>query len=76
MLLQMICASSLWLLIGISLLRIWQVSVSGFAYVKSLHQIPCVRCVFFTGDYRLKCTVKPCTAMSEAAINCEDFQVN
>ncbi len=74
MLLQIFCAVSVWLLMGIGVLRIWKLSIRGFAYVKRLHNIPCERCVFFTGDYRLKCTVKPYIALSEGAIDCQDFQ--
>lgn len=42
-------------------------------HLKRLHQIPCDKCVYFTGDYRLKCTVNPLAAMSETAIGCRDF---
>ncbi len=42
-------------------------------HLKRLHQIPCNRCAYFTGDYRLKCTVNPLIAMSETAIGCRDF---
>ncbi len=75
MLLQIFCAVSVWFLVGISLLRMWQVIIRGFAYVKRLHEVPCEGCLFFTGDYRLKCAVRPTIAMSEEAISCEDFQV-
>jgi hypothetical protein len=46
----------------------------GIIRLKRLHQIPCSRCVFFTGDYRLKCTVNPCIAQTEEAILCRDFE--
>ncbi|MGK7918653.1 MAG: hypothetical protein AB4080_01410 [Trichodesmium sp.] len=49
---------------------------SGINYVKRLHQIPCSRCTFFTGDYRLKCTVHPYSALTETAINCSDYEIN
>jgi hypothetical protein len=42
-------------------------------HLKRLHQIPCDKCAYFTGDYRLKCTVNPLVAMSETAIGCRDF---
>ena len=42
-------------------------------HLQRLHQIPCSKCAYFTGDYRLKCTVQPTLAMSEEAINCSDF---
>ena len=41
-----------------------------------MHQIPCSKCIFFTGDYRLKCTVKPQIANTEKAIACGDYQSN
>ena len=43
------------------------------AQAKRMHQIPCSRCRFFTGDYRLKCTVNPEVANTESAIDCGDF---
>ena len=46
----------------------------GINYLQRLHQIPCAKCAYFTGDYRLKCPINPQSALSEAAINCRDFQ--
>ncbi len=42
---------------------------------KKMHQIPCSDCQYFTNDYRLKCPVNPFQASTEAAINCQDYQV-
>jgi hypothetical protein len=44
------------------------------ARLRRLHQVPCSRCAFYTGDYRLKCTVHPCKALSEEAIACLDYE--
>jgi hypothetical protein len=44
------------------------------AQAKKMHQIPCTNCRFFTGDYRLKCTVNPSIANTEQAIECEDYR--
>lgn len=64
-----------WLLFVILLsCKIWQSSKKAFTYLNKLHQIPCSRCVYFTGDHRLKCTVDPLRAMSEEAINCRNFE--
>ena len=52
----------------------WQTTLRGFTYLQRLHQIPCSRCTFCTGDYRLKCTVHPYIALSEEAIGCRDFE--
>ena len=41
---------------------------------KKMHQIPCTKCRFFTGDYRLKCTVSPSIANTEQAIDCSDYR--
>jgi hypothetical protein len=46
----------------------------GWQHLQQLHQIPCSRCVYFTGDYRLKCTIYPSQALTEEAIGCRDFE--
>lgn len=70
--------SSLCLIISVlSTLFIWsflKVIKAGFFQLRRLHQVPCSQCVFFTGDYRLKCTVHPSKALSEEALNCLDFE--
>jgi hypothetical protein len=48
----------------------------GMQYLQKLHQVPCSGCVYFTGNYQLKCAVHPCRALSEEAINCFDYQSN
>jgi len=48
----------------------------GLMYVRRLHQIPCSRCSFFTGEYNLKCTVHPDRALNEEAIDCSDYELN
>ena len=58
-------------------LFLWSVSVAlreGFYQIRRLHQVPCSDCDFFTNDYRLKCTVRPCVACTEDAIGCTDFE--
>lgn len=59
------------------LLTLWSVGTAirdGVAEAKRMHQIPCAGCQFFTGDYHLKCAVRPAIALSEEAINCTDYQ--
>ncbi|MEL6136824.1 MAG: hypothetical protein AAFQ61_07640 [Cyanobacteria bacterium J06626_23] len=59
-----------------AVIALWQGSKAlnqGIRYLKRLHQIPCSRCTYFTGDYRLKCTVDPFAALTEAAIGCPDY---
>lgn len=55
-------------------LSIYLAIKEGITKIRRLHQIPCSRCAFFTGDYRLKCTVHPCKALSEEAIDCLDYE--
>lgn len=62
-----------------SLLGLFGWSLAGLAMdmvarARKMHQIPCTKCRFFTGDYRLKCTVNPSIANTEQAINCPDCQ--
>ena len=44
------------------------------AQTERMHQIPCTKCRYFTGDYRLKCTANPSIANTEQAIDCSDFR--
>lgn len=74
MVLQIICFCCTW---GFILFCIWsasQITMKGTNYLKTLHQIPCSRCRFATNDHRLKCTVNPYDAETEAAIYCRDFE--
>lgn len=47
--------------------------LDAIAQAKRMHQIPCTNCRFFTGDYRLKCTINPSIANTEQAIDCGDY---
>ena len=49
--------------------------IAAIGKAKQMHSIPCTKCRFFTNDHRLKCTVKPQIANTEAAINCYDYQI-
>ncbi|MEM7591221.1 MAG: hypothetical protein AAF383_06825 [Cyanobacteria bacterium P01_A01_bin.83] len=62
-----------------SVIGLFTWSLAGFvvdviAQAKRMHQIPCTKCRFFTGDYRLKCTVNPSFANTEKAIGCSDYR--
>ena len=50
-------------------------SVKGWKQLRRMHQVPCSRCMYITGDYNLKCTVWPYDALTEKAIGCRDFEV-
>ncbi len=69
--LRFIGAYSLLGLVGWSLIGFLSDTVKT---AKRMHQIPCTKCRFFTGDYRLKCTVNPHVANTEKAIGCPDCQ--
>lgn len=71
--LGLICFCLAWGLILLVVLSIWSSVKAGIKTTQRLHQIPCTDCQFFTNDYRLKCTVNPSTANTEAAINCSDY---
>ncbi|BAQ65484.1 hypothetical protein [Geminocystis sp. NIES-3709] len=42
---------------------------------KTMHQIPCTECSYFTNNYYLKCTLRPSIANTELAIDCPDFMI-
>ena len=63
-----------WATIALLFWSAWNTLREGITTLKRLHQIPCDRCAFFTGDYRLKCTVRPIDALTENAIDCRDFE--
>ena len=71
---HLVLCYGIWTLIFTGLcLRLIKVAHQAIAHLQRLHQIPCDQCAYFTGDYRLKCTVNPIIAMSEEAIGCRDF---
>lgn len=61
-------------LVAGTIARLGQTIRQGWQHLQQLHQIPCSRCAYFTGDYRLKCTVHPSQALTEEAIDCQDFE--
>ncbi|MCS6959552.1 MAG: hypothetical protein RMK91_05825 [Pseudanabaenaceae cyanobacterium SKYGB_i_bin29] len=63
-----------WSIVATVLYGYWRSLRSSWQWVREHHRIPCSRCVYFTGNYRLKCTVHPCSALSPQAINCPDFE--
>lgn len=69
--LKFLVAYALLGILGWSLVSFILDTVAG---AKKMHQIPCTKCHFFTGDYRLKCTVNPHVANTEDAIHCSDYQ--
>lgn len=74
MVLQLFCGIFAWGFLAVLIWNLYKTANTGIVRLKKLHRIPCDRCVFFTGDYRLKCPVNPVCAGSEEAVNCRDFQ--
>jgi len=68
------CATLAWLLVFLIALSVWGALRDGVRRSQELHRIPCARCQYFTGDYRLKCTVHPQRALTEWAIGCPDHR--
>lgn len=68
-----VCLVTAWTLVVLLIWTIWIAARDGIATVKHLHQIPCANCQFFTGNYILKCTVRPTSALTPEAIGCSDF---
>jgi hypothetical protein len=62
---------------GLVALTVWNVTTAvreGVARATVMHNIPCAECRYFTNDHRLKCPLHPKIALSEAAIDCADFE--
>jgi len=70
-----LCFVLSWLVVIMVCWNLWSACRQGLAQARRMHQIPCANCQFFTGNYYLKCTVRPDIALSEAAIDCSDYAV-
>lgn len=71
-----VCFVAAWVLVLMLASNLWSAVAASVARSKRMHQIPCAHCVFFTGDYRLKCPVRPTIALTEEAIGCSDYRHN
>lgn len=69
-----VCFISAWAIMTLIAWSIYSAVKDGVATTQKMHQVPCTNCQFFTGDYRLKCTVRPSIANTEDAIYCTDYQ--
>lgn len=67
-------ALCIWTILGSLLWTVWIALRQGWRNLKRLHQIPCDRCAYFTGEQCLKCAVHPTKAFTEDAIECLDYQ--
>ncbi|MGG6263986.1 hypothetical protein ACQ4M3_22065 [Leptolyngbya sp. AN03gr2] len=69
-----LCCFCIFGLLAVFLFSLSWAGQDGVKRLRRLHRIPCSRCAYFTGDYNLKCTVRPCEALTEDAIHCLDFE--
>jgi hypothetical protein len=68
-----VCFVTAWGVVGLTLWTLYASAREGVQTAQQMHEIPCAKCQYFTGDYTLKCTVHPSSALSEDAIGCIDF---
>ncbi|MFM6405543.1 MAG: hypothetical protein ACKPGT_13135, partial [Microcystis sp.] len=73
-LIPLFCPIAIWITLLFFFTALFLAVAQGRRQLQKLHRIPCSRCVFCTGDYRLKCAVHPMRAFSEEAIDCRDFE--
>ncbi|MBD2424892.1 hypothetical protein [Phormidium sp. FACHB-1136] len=71
-----LCFVVAWGLVGITVWQLIAVTRDGMQRAKRMHQIPCADCRYFTNSPFLKCPLHPQTALSEAAIDCGDYETN
>jgi len=69
-----LCFVSAWGLVFLIFSSIGHTVADSLRRAQRMHKIPCANCVFFTGDYHLKCPVQPTIALSEDAIDCPDYR--
>ncbi|MCU0568513.1 MAG: hypothetical protein MUF49_18195 [Oculatellaceae cyanobacterium Prado106] len=62
-----------WIFLILASWECWSMVQLGVRMTRQMHRIPCSSCMFFTGDYFLKCTVHPSEALTEEAIACRDY---
>ena len=73
-LIPLLCPIAIWLVLLFFFTALFLAIAEAWVLLRKVHRIPCSRCVFCTGDYRLKCAVHPARAFSEEAIDCRDFE--
>ncbi|MEM6596855.1 MAG: hypothetical protein AAF635_01615 [Cyanobacteria bacterium P01_C01_bin.69] len=73
-LLPAICFVAAWSTVVLTLWNIISGLRNGIRQIKRLHTIPCARCEYATDSHYIKCSVRPCSAFSEEAIDCQDFE--
>ncbi|MCC5636805.1 hypothetical protein LC593_13210 [Nostoc sp. CHAB 5844] len=63
-----------WIIFFLVLRKIQRVIDNKMVFsVKSLHQVPCKNCRFYSNNHYLKCAVQPSIVMTDEAKNCSEF---
>ncbi|TVP66049.1 MAG: hypothetical protein EA342_12825 [Leptolyngbya sp. LCM1.Bin17] len=70
------CFVLAWLLVGLVAWNLIAAIRDGVNRATVMHKIPCANCRYFTNSAFLKCPLHPKTALSEAAIDCADFETS
>ena len=65
---------SIFVIIGLFIGGILRKVVQDRALSRRSSQFPCGRCRYFTDEALLKCAVHPTEALTELAMNCQDFE--
>ncbi|MFH7241300.1 MAG: hypothetical protein ACHWZW_00470 [Spirulina sp.] len=71
-----LCFVIAWGLVAMTVWQLIAVTRDGMQRARRMHQIPCADCRYFTNSPFLKCPLHPQTALSEAAIGCDDYETN
>jgi hypothetical protein len=71
-----LCFVLAWSLVALTMWQLVAVTRDGMKRARVMHQIPCAGCRYFTNSHLLKCPLHPKTALSEAAIDCTDYETN
>ncbi|MGF1568384.1 MAG: hypothetical protein ACFCVD_09990 [Nodosilinea sp.] len=71
-----LCFTLAWGLVAITVWQLVATTRDGMRRARVMHQIPCAECRYFTHSYLLKCPLHPKTALSEAAIDCMDYETD
>lgn len=69
-----LCFIVAWAVMGLTFWHLVVTVRDGVNQATVMHRIPCGECRYFTNDHRLKCPIHPKIALSEAAIDCTDFE--
>ena len=69
-----LCFVLAWGLVGLTAWNLLTAVRDGVSRATVMHNIPCADCRYFTNDHRLKCPIHPKIALSEAAIDCKDYE--